>query len=282
MASRLQMKMQGKQQLPAFDRPPIIELALGVQFADLKGFHTGHFGAWRERVRTRFPQFEQHPPLPTIEEKFDLKPQKVTIQLVPGAPAPRCWFLNNAGTELIQLQQNRFVYNWRKQKDAAEYPRYTNLRRKFARELDAFSRFLRAEKLGPFAPNQCELTYIDHIVAGEGWQRHGQISEAISVLHTEHGEEFLPEPENANLLLRYIMRDHGKTPIGRLHASASSEYRIADFKPLFVLRLTARGRPLGNDIAGVVKFLDIAHEWSVRAFLSLTTERMHKIWGRTK
>jgi hypothetical protein len=69
-------------------------------------------------------------------------------------------------------------------------------------------------------------------------------------------------------------------PVGRLHIAAEPAFRRSDSSPIVVLTLTARGRPLGVGLDGVLAFLDLGHEWIVRAFDSVTTSKMHRIWGR--
>jgi len=73
---------------------------------------------------------------------------------------------------LIQLQNNRFFYNWRKMHADEPYPRYGSVVKKFKANLELFQRFLEEEKLGPFSPTECELTYINHILKGEGGSRY--------------------------------------------------------------------------------------------------------------
>jgi hypothetical protein len=50
---------------------------------------------------------------------------------------------------------------------------------------------------------------------------------------------------------------------------------------VFAMNLTARGAPEGDGIDGVMKFLDRAHRTIVLAFTDLTTEEMHRVWGKT-
>jgi len=41
-----------------------------------------------------------------------------------------------------------------------------------------------------------------------------------------------------------------------------------------------RGRPLGEGVEGILKFMDFGREKIVRAFSDITTEKMHVLWGR--
>ena len=78
--------------------------------------------------------------------------------------------MNSAGTEMIQIQNDRFIKNWRKCGENEEYPRYAKtVKPAFERDFREFLAFLADENLGAVKVNQCEVTYVNHIVAGDGW-----------------------------------------------------------------------------------------------------------------
>lgn len=100
--------------LPEFNKPPVTEVVLGVQFGQLESLHTPQLGyIWRS-YRDRFPQAEEPPPLEPSVEQFGARTgrrQGVRLVLSPIPPRPRLWFLNEDETELVQVQQDRFVRN---------------------------------------------------------------------------------------------------------------------------------------------------------------------------
>jgi hypothetical protein len=71
----------------------------------------------------------------------------------------------------------------------------------------------------------------------------------------------------------------GKT-VGRLHISANPVQSQVDGTSAVLLQLSARGRPYDQSIDGVLQFLDLGHEWIVRAFAAITTPEMHDLWER--
>src|SRR5688500_8008989 len=120
--------------LPEFDNPPVVEVALSVQFEKLEGLRVPQLGRIWHAFRNRFPRTEEQMPLEPAFEQFGVpttgKPE-VRVELSSVPTTPRVWFLNEQGTELVQIQQDRFVRNWRKQTDDEAYPRYEYLRRSF-------------------------------------------------------------------------------------------------------------------------------------------------------
>ena len=105
--------------LPDFERPPVIEVALSVQFKRLEALRSAHLGLlWAKFRPEGFPRTEDHAPLEPAFERFDpnlLRTQLgIEVRASDLPPLPRVWFLNEAGSELIQIQRDRFVHNWRK------------------------------------------------------------------------------------------------------------------------------------------------------------------------
>lgn len=193
---------------------------------------------------------------------------------------PRVWFLNQAGSELIQVQADRFIHNWRKLEGLDPYPRYEPIRDKFRDEVTVLEQFLRDEKLGALTVNQCEVTYVNHIEPDGVWERHGEVEKALAMCSRLVTASFLPEPEDVGLRVRFVIPDSNGKPIGRLQAVAQPAWKKADNSPILVLNLTARGVPLSAGIDGAFAFFDLGRNWIVNAFADLTTPEMQRVWGR--
>jgi uncharacterized protein (TIGR04255 family) len=270
---------------PSFDKPPVVEVALGIQFEPLEQLRNTQIALYGRELRDRFPRSEEHWPLdPAKEEREKLSaPRSVRIEMKAWArpPVNRFWFLDQQRTHLIQIQADRFVCNWRNTHDPSErYPRYTFLKKAFEEQMRGFRDFLSREDLGHLKPTQWEVTYVNHIVAGEGWDRHGQIQNVFAFWSGRHSDEFLQEPEDASCRLRYGIRDEAGAWAGRLNVELTPAFSRSGRSPMFVLKLTARGAPSGEDDESILRSLDIGHDWVVRGFCSITTEPMHQIWRR--
>ncbi|MPZ24160.1 MAG: TIGR04255 family protein [Dehalococcoidia bacterium] len=266
--------------LPDFDNPPVVEVALSVQFERLSQLRSAHLGLFWRDLGVGFPRVEEHGPLDAAMEQFPDIPQApiFNLRVAPGIPTPRVWFLDASGNELIQIQQDRFVHNWRKVGERDQYPRYERIRSRFVDELQSFERFLAEYDLGKLTPNQCEVTYVNHIELGEGWERFGQIDNVLKMLQSPD-YAFLPEPEDVRLGVRYVMEDMAN-PIGRLYMSLEPRLTAESSRPILYLSLTARGRPQSPDLDSALLFMDRGREWIVRGFADITTASMHAAWGR--
>jgi hypothetical protein len=88
-------------------------------------------------------------------------------------------------------------------------------------------------------------------------------------------------PEDARVLMRYVILDPDKRPIGRLLVSAEPAKRTTG-EDIIQLSLTARGAPTPSDVDGVLAFLQIGRTHIVQGFTAITAPAMHAVWGRKK
>jgi uncharacterized protein (TIGR04255 family) len=271
--------------LPEFASPPVVEVSLSLQFDGLPRLNVGHAGVYWTRIRERFPHVQQQPALPPAIERFDvLEGAQPTFSfgIMQSTGMPRCWFMSAAGDELIQLQSDRFVFNWRRSADAMMYPRFPAVRDRFGELFGQFGDLMGGEGLGSIVPNQCEVTYTNHIVAGEVWADHGELGRVIAPWSGKYSDTFLQEPEDVQVQQRSIIKGADGLPLGRLYIAVQPAIRPADSVPIYVLTLTARGAPLPETEGGASGFFELGHEHVVRGFAAFTTERMHKAWKRLR
>lgn len=267
--------------LPDFRKPPLAETVLSLQFEPIQGLTTAHLGLLWSRFREQFPLVEEHPPLLPVLETFGPPSHPhVEVTLEERLPVPRIWFLNSRKTELVQVQADRLIHNWREVDGVDPYPRYEPIRERFRSEVASFEEFLAGEGLIALAINQCEVTYVNHIEPSGIWTRHAELGRVMANWSDTSTAMFLPEMEDAWLRLRYSIPGPAGEPIGRLHVTCQPGWKKTDGSPLLVLTLTARGRPLGRGTDDAFGFFDLGREWIVRAFADLTSPDMHRAWER--
>ncbi len=264
--------------LPEFENPPVVETVLAVQFEKLTAMQTVHFGLFWRRMQARFPRTEERPALNPMFERFPepiARIPRMQFESIERPPLPRLWLHSETGTEMIQMQNDRFIKNWRKAGDRDEYPRYEGaIKPAFERDFSEFQSFLAEEKLGPITVNQCEVTYVNHIVSGEGWGSQGDIHRIFTFW--KQGMSSVPgSPEDVALQMRFPIRGDRNEPIGRLHVDVQPAFRTTDDQPMYVMNLTARGQ-----YGSGMDFFDIGRRWIVETFDRLTTPEMHRIWGK--
>ncbi len=268
--------------LPEFDRPPVIEVAASIQFDPIEGLNAARLGLLWAEYRDRYPRAEHHAPLATIIESFDSpSPSGIGYSLESTMPVPRLWFLNQQGTRLLQVQEDRFGLNWRKLDTEEAYPHYPELRAALEHEFQVFQQFLEREGLSRPTPNQAELTYVNYISARTTAGEPIPVTKVVTLWGDPPRYELLSIPESVGFESRYVMGAGAKSQ-GRLYVKLETRYRVADAAPVYVLQLIGRGAPAGGGLPGTFRFLDEAHREIVQVFALVTTTEMHHAWGRTR
>src|SRR5438552_3496350 len=179
--------------LPDYDNPPVNELAVGVYFEPLNGWQTRHVGHFWGEVRKDFPNTEDQPPIIEVERG----PRFEILQL---PPLRRTFLVSQDQNFVIQLQESRFLLNWRKKQPTDVYPRFSAHFKKFIGHWGHFSDFVAREKVGNLKPARYELTYVNHIEQGdnsvsETVERYARIFNWSSL-----NAKFLPPPTGINVV----------------------------------------------------------------------------------
>lgn len=267
---------------PSYDRPPVVETVIGVQFPELVGFRAAHFGAYWETIRDRFPKAEDKGRLPEVSESFApgrAVPSGGMQLLGPGTPE-RTWFIGETGIHLIQLQSNRFLFNWRAGTDTSvRYPTFPSNSKKFFGEFEAFCRFCEKEKLENPAPECCEVTYVNHIIPQKGESAIDLFGSVFTGLRWELADNWLPAPEAAVFNRRYVIGDNH----GRLYAEAGLAVRAVEKQAEQFIRLNVTARVNHDADRDLRDSILLAHDWVVNGFASLTDPGIQdERWGRKR
>ena len=149
---------------PKFLNPPLIERAISVHFSDLPEFALGHYGLFWAEIKDQFPISESAGRTPPHIEQYDgFRPAAQQIALVDGGVLPRALFRNAEAGELVQIQPDRFTFNWIKTGVEHTYPHSEATLDRFFSLLTLFEKFVSDHGLGPLNYDQCELTNVNVI-----------------------------------------------------------------------------------------------------------------------
>jgi uncharacterized protein (TIGR04255 family) len=263
--------------LPDFTAPPVNETAISIQFAPIANFGVPYYGLYWKLIREEFPNYQVQPPITNITEQFDapIRGLRLGFQFV-TQPEMRCWYLDSTGNRLMQLQNDRFVHNWRQVSGDEPYPRFPKIREMCLFEWSRFCDFLKKENLTQPQVNQCEVTYVNHIEYGKGWDGYGELGNVIAPWSQNASEGFLPSPEKVNMEAHYRLPSN----LGRLHISVEPVVRGRDTKEVLQITLTARGAPVSSAQQDVFDWIDLGRKWVVKGFCDFTTVKMHQTWGK--
>jgi len=263
--------------LPEYRNPPVTEVLLSLQFEELDGFAHLDVAQIYDLFKADFPDVQEHPPLVPFAEPFGARRPSFRLELIEKIPLPRFWFMSSNKAELIQFQTDRLVHNWRKIGTEEEYPRYEPIKERFLAELGKFFAFVSAQGRPPVMPIQAEIAYINHMpMTANAPDPTGSIFKTWN----DHAGTVLGHQEEVGFRARFPVLEGGRL-LGHLTAEVNRALDPAG-QPSIQLSLTARGKPLAASTEAIGDFLDIGRDRIVRGFTELTTEEMHRLWGRIR
>lgn len=250
--------------------PPVVEIALAVQFAPIPGLTPAHFGVfWKEHLGDSWATPRAVMPLEESFESFGPIFRAPQFRFEPIVmPAGRIQFFGRGG-RILQLQNNKLVLNWKKGETG--YPSFEQTASEFVDCLGAFRSFLRGNGLEDILANQWELTYIDQVPRGTLWRRPGDLHTVFPGLFpAETGSEGnLLEGQDARR--RYEIESRR----GRVYLQAET-VMLETGSEVVTLTSWARG-PVTADTS-IEAGLKLGHEAIGRAFVSVTSDAAFKFW----
>lgn len=250
-------------ELPSYKNPPVDEVVCGTRFRPTDKLRIPHIGLLWDRLRKDYPII-QHA-IPISFTKGDVLVDRAT-----GFPLPRVWFINTHDDELVQFQTDRFYFNWRRRN--RDYPRYGHVVGNFEGLFTTIKELFKDFDLGEPEPIQHELTYINHIPKGVGWKTIDDLAEVFSdFFWSKSAGRFLPDPEEINWATKFSFPEKKS----HLIITLKQAIRAEDELPILIYELKALGMDSDSNVR---TWFDSAHEWIVRGFTDLTTEKMHKLW----
>ncbi len=238
-----------------FRDPPVVEVALSVQFEAVPGlasYRSGElYGRWSGEYPVVSQQSELSPLPPLDAEEGDLFLQ------VGGSSGSRLWFEAEDGGYLIQLQADRLTVNWRRLTTQA-YPRYPEVRSRFVAAWDGLVGALG----GPPDANQIEVIYVNRVPRSpdrvlQGWDN--------PICVQEDGRFNAVFERSLRLPAARLAK--GQTALGGHYGEPTET----------MLSLIVRAVP---EVADMPIFaIDAAREYIVTRFKAITDTLMHEEWG---
>lgn len=265
--------------LPSFSNPPLAEVALGLQFDPIPGLTSAHLGVFWAQISELFPTTTDAIPLEPLFEKFGEDSKFSTagtgLRTRQIAPGTRLQAVDRDGVNMVQLQRDRIVFNWRR-KGRAEYPRWESLINDFAKVLEPFKMFLKNHDFQGLSLTQWEVIYVNYLRKPGLWESASQWPEVLPGII---GLAKLPD----GLLLDSLHSKYSfllPNDSGRLHAEAIHGYVTdpGEEGEAIILKFTARGGIPANDPNGLGS-LGVGHEVIVKAFASVAGNAAKTVWG---
>lgn len=240
-----------------FEKSPLAEVVFGVEF-NAQNFSAVHFGLYWQKIKDKFSTHPLDRP-PIGRNQF--------MSLV--QPLPRLWFESDDKKELIQLQDDRFYYNWRKQD--LEYPHFEEIYPKFLVEWNRLKDWWLENEKKELQSSRYQMGYINQIDANLGWNNAEDSTKIFSFLESNwKSDNFKPNILNANL--EFLLPEEQ----GIISVTINQGIKPKENSPVLTLNITSVSKDTNTEIETWFK---IAHESTVEIFLSLINQETKSLWG---
>jgi uncharacterized protein (TIGR04255 family) len=257
-------------------KAPVVETRMMVQFAPLNAFRSGHFGLlWTECFGREEWVIRPDADLqPHLVERFDslfLNPP-VEPANVDATPS-RMVLASPDGQRLSQFQPDQLSMTFRR--FSVDCPTYEQVREQFGQVIGKVERFAEDHKVGPFAPDLWELTYVNVIPQGDLWQTPADWSKVFPSL-------FPPSPPDVAgcQWTSFEGEWHLIIPpeFGRVHVRAAKSVANQSKQVVLLIVLTVRGPVGGSGAKTWEAGLDAAHATAVQVFYNLASQTAKDYW----
>lgn len=264
--------------LPDFEQPPVIEVALAVQFEPVIALRQGHLGLFWSKIKTEFPHTRDLPPLAgSVERLDDEETPSFEIEISDLPPLHRAWFVSEKEERLIQIQSDRFAHNWRLRPGEEEYPHFEPLFDTFCTRLSDLEAIVEDAGGEALAYRQVEVTYLNWIPATEiGEVLRGASTFSIDVPGVG------PQPTGERIALRFPV-EHQASAAGHLYLETHRAHNVGGTEPTsgYFLSLTFKGPMRGHsDRDRLHGLMERGREVIVESFAAVTEPSWHKIWRK--
>lgn len=261
-----------------YKHPPVVEVVFGVTFGN-EVPATALLGGFWNTVRSEFPNTNDQKPLPHTIEGSPGTEERITISSLPQPR--RVWMWSDDHDWLIQLQPDRFLINWKRNKSHDPYPNFDRIFDTFRKYLNQFESYIAEFTEGELEHVQYELTYVNQIDVDTGLEGVSVFDVHVDHLRSDKDARFLGRPFAFRWLDVYTLPDEwGALRVTTQHVASE------DRRPVGVrVELSAKGFPSSSGAeanAGLDKWFDKAHEWVVQGFSDITNRHLQNLkWERT-
>jgi uncharacterized protein (TIGR04255 family) len=259
--------------------PPILEMVICAQFAQLTNLTMGHYGLFWKELGEDWVESRDGV---LIDDQFEIFGRKAhlarfedSIRIAPISFPGRIMFHHKRGDLLLQVQGTRFLLNWRKADKS--YPRYENLITRFEDLFARFTEFCKRHEIHSPLLNQWELTYVNSFPKEIYWSTPNDWSDILPGLF---GKLFASDETNLRLDNRAAQWSFEIKPErGRLHVNAHAAQLGDTNHDSLLLTMTSRG-PVDKKVPDSLREgLDLGHTTILGAFKQVVKSDHFQNWG---
>lgn len=262
--------------LPRFNRPPVVETAMSIEFAPVPGLDLFRLAELQREWIAQYPDISDQPAFPPTPAFDDPGGMQVNF----GAVDQKFWAANAATGRLVQTQNDRLILNWSKngpERSEMDYPGYNDaLRGELSGLWDTLNAFASSRHLHAPLSHMVEFTYVNVVPLAPD----ESLGDFVTVVRAP--EEPLPGTDRMTRfnLVRDVPADGSGRYASQVHINGAPQPQ-PDGTAAFVFTVTARSLT-GPQAVTPFDALDAAHALASHSFARVITNQKQELWGRSR
>ena len=259
--------------LPRFDRPPVVETAMAIEFAPISGLDFFKLTRLQSAWEDTYPNISDKPGAPPTPPAFDADN---VMQFTIGEPPRRIWAESPVSGLLVQSQSDRLILNWRRDFTELRYPGYSaSLRNEYERVWGLLLVFLEKQGLSAPSPVLAEFTYVNAVPLTSD----DELQNVVTVVRSPEHE--LPGTDRFGRFqfVRSVVQSQ-EHPFNASINVQGEPQDLPDGSRQLVFTVVSRvllAASSGEPLAG----MDAAHALAAQTFARIVTDQKQQEWGRT-
>lgn len=255
---------------PRFERPPVVETAMGIEFAPIPGLTSYMLARLQESWAADYLNIQDVPGAPS-SQLVQAVPQQA-FQINFGNVGPRLWAQNPRTGMLIQTQADRLVLNWRADSPGRTYPGYEALRAEYVRLWGLFTTFLARNSLIQPSPVFGQYIYVNAVQLNEGESVSDVIALVGAPVDQLPGREIVSRFQSVRDIERSAEHPMGAQIVLTGEPQPLNDHTIS-------LNVDTHTIYTGAE-ASVFQGIDAAHALSSHTFARIMNPAKMESWGR--
>lgn len=255
---------------PRFEHPPVVETAMGIEFAPIPGLTSYMLARLQESWAAEYSNIQDVPGAPPSQLVQPVAQPMFQINF--GNVGPRLWAQNPSTGALVQTQADRLVLNWRADGPGRTYPGYEVLREEYERLWRLFTTFLARNSLTQPSPVFGQYIYVNAVQLTEAESLSAVVALVGSPVEQLPGREIVSRFQS----VRDVERS-GEHPMGAQIVITGEPQPLND--RTISLNVDTHTIFTGAE-AHVLQGIDAAHALSSHTFARIINPAKLESWGR--
>ena len=182
------------------------EVVISINFNQLDKLSILHLAELISNfARKGFSKGEEHAIVQAPIEPSQTQALRLNAQVNVVPVLPRIWLVHQRGNKIIQIQRDRFTFNWRRYGTYTDIPGYPVIFQEFEKLYGDFTEFINIKQIGSLNPIQYELSYVYEVSQDNDEDIFTNIGKTCNIFNGDNISPFWHRAKTLNLATLFKM-----------------------------------------------------------------------------